>query len=161
MEKSFSMITEISVHTDTATWQPFILIFTWFLWLSEMAILCYYIIKFVNQRTLNHLTLCKFRFSNNEGLRFNFVDCEYFLESNYSDVFASVRQTWKNHLVLAIFLWRLSTFNSNRFCYSYGRFCSLCEGGNSMQALIDRKLCAFLFMFWLARLHFCYFFFLH
>ena len=46
----------------------------------------------------------KLSFTNIRGLRFNFVDCESFLESNSPDIVAPGRQSWMIQLILAISL---------------------------------------------------------
>ena len=47
----------------------------------------------------------KLSFMNIRDLRSNFVDCEYFLESNSPDILLLyVRQTWMTQLILAISL---------------------------------------------------------
>ena len=46
----------------------------------------------------------KLSFTNIRRLRFNFVDCESFLESNSPDIVAPGRQSWMIQLILAISL---------------------------------------------------------
>ena len=46
----------------------------------------------------------KLSFTNIRGLRSNFVECESFLESNFSDFLLYARQTSVTQLILAIFL---------------------------------------------------------
>ena len=46
----------------------------------------------------------KLSFTNIGGLRSNFVDCEYFLESNSPEFLLCVRQTLMTQLILAISL---------------------------------------------------------
>ena len=54
-----------------------------------------------NFESQNSLTLS---FTNIQGLRLNFVDCESFLESNSRDILALCEQTWMTELTLAISL---------------------------------------------------------
>ena len=49
----------------------------------------------------------KLSFTNINGLRSNFVECESFLESNSPDIWLYVRQTWMTLLILAISLWQV------------------------------------------------------
>ena len=46
----------------------------------------------------------KLSFTNIRGLHSNFVDSEFFLESNSPDIFLCVRKTWMTQLILAISL---------------------------------------------------------
>ena len=46
-----------------------------------------------NQITWNHITL-KLSFTSIQGLCFDFVGCESFLESNSADIFALCEKTW-------------------------------------------------------------------
>ena len=85
----------------------------------------------------------KLSFMSIQGLHLNFVECEFFLESNSSDALVCVRQTWMTQFILVI-----SLFNQKEFYYSYAWSCSLCEGRTSFcMGLICRKLCRFFLMF--------------
>ena len=65
-------------------WQPTFLVLTY----PQRNELWPYYQKDVNQITLNHTTLSNFPFSNIQGLRSNFFECESFLESNSTDILA-------------------------------------------------------------------------
>ena len=91
----------------------------------------------------------KLSFTNIWGLCSNFSGCESFLEENSLDILA-VCETDLNH----------SIYYGNCYVRDYlpliwlAGSCSLCEGKTSFcMWLISRKLCRFLFMFWLALLH--------
>ena len=70
--------------------------------------------------------------------------------------FLCVRQTWMTQLILSISLWGLSSFNSNRFCYSFTRSSSLSEGRASF---CTEFICRKLYRFRLDLLHSLSFFF--
>ena len=90
----------------------------------------------------------KLSFTNIWGLRWNFVDCESFLESNSPDILALCETNLDDSIDSGNF--------SVTGClpliwpdyYSYAWFCSLCEGRTFFcLGLISRKLCRFLRMF--------------
>ena len=85
----------------------------WFITLfdSEMTILSN-VCKPDNLESHNSL---KFSFTI-WGLHSNYVGCESFLESNFPDILACVRQTWKTQLILAISGWGFSflLFNTQK-----------------------------------------------
>ena len=101
---------------------------------------------------------------NIRGLRSNLVECEYFLESNSTDILALCEtkfDDWTGFVNFSVpdylsLFWKDSVTHIS---------CSLCEGGASFcTGLISRKLCRFLLMFLagLALLHSVpHFFFLY
>ena len=100
----------------------------------------------VSQNFKFHNSL-KLSFTNIQGLRSNFVDCEPFLESNswqtavceanLDDSIDSDEFSVKGYLPLIHY----------GFYYSYAWSCSLCEGRTSFcTGLISRKLSRFLLM---------------
>ena len=96
----------------------------------------------------------KHSFTNIWGLHSHFINCESFLESNSPGWLS-----WFWQFLCE----RLSSFNLNRFYYSYAWSHSLCEKGLSfaqdlsLENSVDSYIC-----FWLALLHsVSYFFFLY
>ena len=93
----------------------------------------------------------KLSFNEYLGPSFNFVDCEFFLESNSNspDILALSKTNQGDSIDSGNFSVRgLSSFNPKGFYYSYAWSRSLCEGRTSFcTGLISRKLCRFLFMF--------------
>ena len=98
-----------------STWETYRLAF-WFLpffWLNEMVVLSK---TFEPDSSESYISL-KLSFSIIWGLSTNFVRCESFLDSNSPDVLALYETTWMTPLILAIFLWGV-TSNSTGLCYS-------------------------------------------
>ena len=88
----------------------------------------------------------KLSFTNFQGLCFNFVECESFLKSNSPDILAHSEASLDDSIDSGNF--SVTSFNSNRFYYSYTWSCSLCERRTFFcMGLISRKLCGFLLMF--------------
>ena len=91
----------------------------------------------------------KLSFTNIQGLHFNFVECESFLES-YSPNIPALCET---NLDDSNWFWqflckRLSSFSLERLYYSYAWSCSLCERRTSFcMGLVSRKLFRFLLFF--------------
>ena len=84
---------------------------------------------------------------NIRGLRSNLVECEYFLESNSTDILALCEtkfDDWTGFVNFSVPDY-LSLFWKDSITHIS---CSLCEGGASFcTGLISRKLCRFLLMF--------------
>ena len=96
----------------------------------------------------SHYSL-KLSFTNIRGLRSNFIDCEFFLESKSPDILSLCETNLDDSIDSGIFfVRRLSSFNPKGFYYSYAWSRSLYEGRNSFwTGLISRKLCSFLLTF--------------
>ena len=81
----------------------------------------------------------------------NFVECDFFLESNSPNILALYETNLDDSIGSGNFSLRdylHFSFNLERFYYSYVWSCSLCERRTSFwMGLISRKLCSFLFMF--------------
>ena len=56
----------------------------------------------------------KLSFTNIQGLCFNFIGCESFLESNTTTFLLYVRQTWMTLVLLVISLWGVIFLKSKR-----------------------------------------------
>ena len=91
----------------------------------------------------------KLSFTNIWDLRFNFVECESFLESNSPNILTLCETNLDGSIDSGIFLYEgLMFFNPKRFYYSYAWSYSLCKRRTSFcKGLISRKLCGFLLLF--------------
>ena len=87
--------------------------------------------KYINQTTLNQITLQKLSFTNIWSLHSNFVGCESFLQSNSADILALCGTTLDDSIDSGNFFEVLPSFNPKGFCHSYAWSCSLCEGRTS------------------------------
>ena len=89
----------------------------------------------------------KLSFTNIIGLSSNFVQCEYFLESNSPDILTLCET---NNWFWQFLCEGLSCFNLKSSYYLYLWYCSLCQRRTSfcMGLIFRNSVCRFLFMFW-------------
>ena len=82
------------------------------------------------------------------ALRSNFVDCEYFFESNSPDILTLCETNLDDSIDSDDLCVGLSSFNPKGFYYSYAWSRSLCWGRTSFcTRRVSRKLCRLLIMF--------------
>ena len=91
----------------------------------------------------------KLSFTNIQGLRSNFVDCESFLESNSSDILALCETNLDDSIDSGNFSVRgyLSLIQKDSTTHMHGLTVYVKEGLPFAQDLFSRKLCRFLPMF--------------